>query len=112
MSTSYESKDSLVRGAQLSAQSVHAKADLEAGTADVSFVAVSGGSTATVSIAIDVSETVSKVIRATVHNNKTGTSVAQTAAPTSSSSVITIADIDASASDLADCSIEVVYEVE
>jgi len=113
MSTSYEAKDTLVRGAQLRAQEVSLRVDLEAGTAeDPSIASVSGEATAACSVAIDVKESVKKIHKAEVHDRKTGQSVAQTAEATSSGSVITISDVDASTPDLSAVTITVVYEVE
>lgn len=112
MAISFQAKDTQVLSAQLKAQSVIFKADLEAGTTqEASFASVSGAAGATCSVDVDVKEDIEKVIRAVVFNNKTGSVVAQTAAPSFSGSVVTIADIDASTPDLSDVSIELHYEV-
>lgn len=109
---SFPSKDSQVLSAQLKAQSLFVKVDLEAGSSsEPSLVTVSGAAGATCAIAIDVKEDVSKVFKAVVVDNKTGSLVAQTAAPSFSGSVITIDDVDASTPDLSDCCIELVYEI-
>lgn len=114
MSTSFEAQDTLVRGAQLKVQSLMIKADLEAGTSDEpSVMSVTGGGTAAVSIDVDLAgETVKKVQKAEVYDNQTGAVIAQSAAPTFTGSVITIADVDASVLDLSDCCVSVHYEVE
>ena len=113
MSTSYEAKDTLVRGVQLRAQEVSLRVDLEAGLAeDPSVAEVSGAATATCSVDIDVKENVKKIHKAEVHDRKTGQSVAQTAEASASGSVITISDVDADVPDLSAVTITVIYEVE
>jgi len=113
MSTSYDAKDTLVRGAQLKAQSVSVRADLETGlTEEPSIATVTDPALATCSIAIDVKENVTKIHSARVYDRKTGSYAAQSAEATFSGSIVTIADVDANVPDLSSATIELVYEVE
>lgn len=110
---SYESKDTLVLGAQLEVQSLMIRADLEALTSDhpsvVSFDATDvAGTDATV--AVEIQEPIAKVIKARIYDNKL--QAAQVAVATFSGSVITFANINTSAVDLADCVVEVHYVIE
>lgn len=73
MSTSYEAKDTLVRGAQLKAQSVSVRCDLVAGTSEEpSIVSVDNSVIAATSISIDIQEDVKKIHEARVHDRASG----------------------------------------
>lgn len=111
MSTSYEAKDTLVRGAQLKAQSVSVRCDLVAGTSEEpSIVSVDNSVIAATSISIDIQEDVKKIHEARVHDRASGQDVAQTAEASASGSVITIDDVDGTGLD--SVTVVVVYEVE
>lgn len=111
MSTSYEAKDTLVRGAQLKAQSVSVRCDLVAGTSEEpSIVSVDNSVIATTSISIDIQEDVKKIHEARVHNRASGQDVAQSAEATVSGSVISIDSVDGTGLD--SVTVVVVYEVE
>ena len=110
MSTSYDAKDTLVRAAQLRAQSVSLRADLVAGISeDPSIVAVNNTVLATTSVTIDVKENVKKIYKAEVFDRATGRAVTQTAEATASGSVITIASVDGTG--LGSVTVSVSYEV-
>lgn len=112
MSTSFESQDTLVRDVQLRVQTLMISADLEALTSahpgvmsyDATDVA---GTDAT--IAVDVKEDISSVVKAAVYDNKL--QAYQAAVATFTGSVITFANIDTSAVDLADCVVELHYVI-
>lgn len=109
--SSYEAKDTLVRGAQLRSQSLSLRADLVAGSSeDPSICTVDNSTLATTSITVDVKETVSKIHRAEVFDRATGQSVAQTAEATASGTEITIDDVDGTGLD--SVTVSVTYEVE
>ena len=113
MSTSYEAKDTLVRGAQLKAQSVSVRCDLVAGTSEEPSIVSVDNSTdglAETSISIDIKEDVKKIHEARVHDRASGQDVAQTAEASASGSVITIDDVDGTGLD--SVTVVVVYEVE
>jgi len=112
MSTSFEAKDTLVRGAQLEVQSLMVKADLEALTSDhpaVVFFDASDVAGTDATVSVDVKEEIDKVVMAKIHDNSDHSVRPEVA--TFSGSVITFANIDTSAVDLSDCTVEVHYKV-
>jgi len=106
---SYESKDSLVLGRQLDAQSFIANADLTTEISDHNSAITIDNSTLTATvITFDAKEPVSKCFKAQVTNRTTGANVAIAAAPVVSGNTIAIT---CNGTGIADCAIEFKYKI-
>jgi len=107
---SYESKDELIFGRQLAAQSVHVGADLVAGTSDLpGRVVIDNSTIGATTVTVDIKADVKKCFKAVVTDKTTGLPV-EIAGP-ADISVAQKITVTLDATGITDCDVEVVYEV-
>jgi hypothetical protein len=107
---SFQSKDNLIFGRQLEAQSIVAQANLVAATSDLpSCISINNSTIADTLIVINIKEPVAKVFKAQVTNRATGANIALEALPAISGNQVTL-QVDGTAQ--SNVCVELIYKIQ